>query len=106
MIEKLLAQILNPILDAETTLRRRRVVIFVLALGTIGFFGLLAMAIFRDWWSWKVVFGWLGVLTLLAGICLARASRQPDMRYLAQKVEENHPDLRSALLAAMDQKPD
>ena len=106
MIEKLLAQILNPILDAETTLRRRRVVIFVLALGAIGFFGLLAMAIFRDWWSWKVVFGWLGVLTLLAGICLARASRQPDMRYLAQKVEENHPDLRSALLAAMDQKPD
>lgn len=106
MIEKLLAQCLQPVLDAEATLRRRRVVIFVLSLGAIGFLLLLALAVFRDFWSWKVVFGWLGVLALFAGFGLIRASRRPDMRHLARKVEENHPDLRSALLAAMDQKPD
>jgi hypothetical protein len=105
MIEKLLANCLEPVLAAEAQLRQRRVLISVLILGAIGFTVLFALSVFQDWWSWKAVFGWLGFLTLIGLIGLIRANREPDLREIAKKVEENHPDLQAALLAAMDQKP-
>lgn len=105
MIEKLLATCLRPILLAEAQLRQRRVVISVLFVGTVGFLILLTLAMTQDWWSWPAVFGWFGALAVAALIGITRARREPDMRELARKVEENHPDLQAALLAAMDQKP-
>ncbi len=105
MIEKLLASCLRPVLEAEMQLRRRRVIILTLSIGLVGMLALFAASRWGDWWSWPAVFGWMGCLSIGAAIGLSRATGLPDMRALARLVEENHPDLQAALLAAMDQKP-
>ncbi len=106
MIERLLANALGPVIDAEARLKRRRLAAFVLLLGTLGLGSLAAAAIFGNWWSWEAV---IAVLAATAGaatvglIVLARS--RPDLRAIAREVEARHPDLRVALLTAMDQKP-
>ena len=106
MIERLLSNALGPVIDAEARLKRRRLAAFVLLLGTLGLGSLAAIAIFANWWSWEAV---LAVLAATVGaaivglIVLARS--RPDIRAIAREVEGKHPDLRVALLTAMDQKP-
>ncbi|MDF1826209.1 MAG: hypothetical protein P1U68_16300 [Verrucomicrobiales bacterium] len=104
MIENFLSKCLHPVLEAEIQLRRRRVTIAMLVIGAMGVLILLALAVWADWWSWPVVLGWLALLSLASIIGIIRAGKTPDLRPLAQQVEENHPDLEAALLAAMDQK--
>lgn len=107
MIEKLIATTLEPVIAAEKRLSRRRLVISVLALGTVALGLLLVLASVYNWWSWPVLFSTLGGLLLIALIGLIRIQRRtPNVRELALKVETSHPELRSALLAALDQKPD
>jgi len=107
MIEKLLDNCLRPVIEAEMRLRRRRVVGISLGAGALVLAGLIALAEVSGWWSWPVVFGWLGLVAaaLLGGLWWAE-KRRPDTRKLARRVEDAHPDLRAALLAALDQKPD
>ncbi|MEM9017434.1 MAG: hypothetical protein AAGC68_10500, partial [Verrucomicrobiota bacterium] len=105
MIEKLLATHLKPVLEAEMQLRRRRVVTAILAIGAVGMAALFLAACSTNWWSWPAVFVWLGILATAAAIGLSRATRPPDLRGLARRVENEHPDLQAALLAAMDQSP-
>src|SRR6056297_1360779 len=104
MIENLLSHCLQPVREAELRLRRRRVTIAVLLIGSAGFLALFGLALWADWWSWPAVLGWLGFLMVASIIGLIRAGRGLDLRDLARQVEENHPDLQAALLAAMDQK--
>lgn len=104
MIENFLSKCLHPVLEAEIQLRRRRVTIAMLVIGAAGFLALLGLAVWADWWSWPVVLGWLAVLSIASIIGIVRAGKTPDLRHIARKVEENHPDLQAALLAAMDQK--
>lgn len=107
MIEKLITTTLEPIIEAEKRLSRRRLVIAILSLGTIALGVLLALASLYSWWSWPVLFGVFAVLALTAIIGLTIIQRRaPNTRDLARKVETSHPELRSALLAALDQKPD
>jgi hypothetical protein len=106
MITKLLDSCLGPVIAAEKQLKRRQLVIAVLAIGAIGCAVLAALAIFVSWWSWPIVLGFFGALCLVSAIGFIRIDRStPDLRELARRIEEKHPDLRAALLAAMDQKP-
>ena len=105
MIEKLLASCLKPVLEAEVQLRKRKVITFTLLTGLAGILALLAAAYYADWWSWMTVFAWFIVLAVGAAIGLSNATRPLDLRGVARQVEEKHPDLQAALLAAMDQKP-
>ncbi|MEM1442453.1 MAG: hypothetical protein AAGF67_08925, partial [Verrucomicrobiota bacterium] len=104
MIETLLSKCLHPVLEAEIRLRRRRVMIALLVTGSVGFLILLALATWADWWSWPVVLGWAALLTIASLIGISWAGKEPDLRALARRVEESHPDLQAALLAAMDEK--
>ena len=105
MIEKLLASCLKPVLEAEVQLRKRKVITCTLLTGLAGILALLAAAYYADWWSWMTVFAWFIVLAVGAAIGLSNATRPLDLRGIARQVEEKHPDLQAALLAAMDQKP-
>ncbi len=106
MITKLLDPCLGPVIAAEKRLKRRQLVIAVLAIGAIGCAVLAALALFAAWWSWPLVLGFFGLLCLASAIGFVRIDRStPDLRELARRIEEKHPDLRAALLAAMDQKP-
>lgn len=106
MIAKLLDSCLGPVIAAEKRLKRRQLVIAVLATGAIGCAVLAALALFASWWSWPLVLGFFGALCLASAIGFVRIDRStPDLRELARRIEEKHPDLRAALLAAMDQKP-
>jgi hypothetical protein len=106
MITKLLDSCLGPVIAAEKQLKRRQLVIAVLAIGAIGCAILAALALFASWWSWPALFTWFGALCLASAIGFIRIDRStPDLRELARRIEEKHPDLRAALLAAMDQKP-
>ena len=105
MIEKLLASCLKPVLEAEVQLRKRKVITFTLLTGLAGILALLAAAYYADWWSWMTVFAWFIVLAVGTAIGLSNATRPLDLRGIARQVEEKHPDLQAALLAAMDQKP-
>jgi len=106
MIEKLITTTLEPIIEAEKRLSRRRLVIAILSLGTIALAVLLTLASLYSWWSWPVLFGVFAALVLTAIIGLTLIQRRaPKTRELARKVETSHPELRSALLAALDQKP-
>lgn len=106
-IETILSSCLGPVLDAEKTLHRRRLTIALLSLGAIGFGTLLVLAIHASWWSWAAVLGLLAALGFIALIGFWRInSKERSAREIARKVEAKHPELRSALLAAMDQEPD
>ena len=106
MIESLLASTLGPVIDAETRLKRRRLAAFVLALGAVGLGALAAAALIAGWWSWEAILAVLIAVTIAALIGLVVIARsRPDVRAIARRVEEHHPDLRVALLTAMDQKP-
>lgn len=106
MITKLLNSCLGPVIAAEKQLKRRQFVIVLLVIGTLGCSILAALALYVSWWSWPTVLVWFGALCLASVIGLARIDRSlPDLREVARRIEENDPDLRTALLAAMDQKP-
>ena len=106
MIAKLLSSCLGPVIAAEKQLRRRKLVIALLSIGAAGFALLAGLALFFSWWSWPVVLGFSAFLFLVSAIGLIRIERSiPDLRELARLIEEKHPDLRAALLAAMDQQP-
>ena len=106
MIQKLLGTCLGPVIAAEMHLRRRHLVIAVLLTAVAGFAGLAALSAFAGWWSWWAVLGFTGALIVATLVGLAMIDRsKPDLRELARRIEEKHPDLRAALLAAMDQKP-
>ena len=106
MIQKVLDNCLRPIIAAETQLRNRKLMSWVLILGALIAAIFIALATFLNWWSWPAIFGLLGamVLALIVGAIWSNA-KKPDLRELAHRVETKHPDLRSALLAAMDQEP-
>jgi hypothetical protein len=106
MIQKLLGTCLGPVIAAERHLRRRHLVIAVLLTAVAGFAGLAALSAFAGWWSWWAVLGLVGALIVATLVGLALIDRgKPDPRELARRIEEKYPDLRAALLAAMDQKP-
>jgi len=106
MIQKLLGTCFGPVIAAEMHLRRRQLVIAVLLIAVAGFAGLSALSAFAGWWSWWAVLGLVGTLIVATLVGLAIIDRsKPDLRELARRIEEKHPDLRAALLAAMDQKP-
>lgn len=106
MITKLLDTCLGPVIAAEKQLKRRQLVIGVLATGAVGCAVFAGLALLLSWWSWPALLAWFGALCLASAIGFVRIDRSvPDLRELARRIEEKHPDLRAALLAAMDQKP-
>ncbi|MAS96186.1 MAG: hypothetical protein CMO55_23535 [Verrucomicrobiales bacterium] len=106
MIEKFLESCLQPVIAAEKQLQRRNLISIILTVGAIAFGILIFLVVTSGWWSWVAVLGVLfGVVAaILLGLGWIE-SRQVNAREIARKVEESHPDLRAALLAAMDQKP-
>lgn len=107
MIENVLSQKLRPLIEAEKTLRRRRVLSSVLGLGALAAGALLALAASGVWWSWPVV---LGLAAAVVIACLAGGwtadRRGVEIKSLARRIETAHPDLQAALLTAVEQKPD
>lgn len=105
MIQKLLDSCLGPVVAAEQQLRQRRLAmaLFGMGAGGTGLLGLLALL--TGWWSWPALLGWFGFLVVsgLTGRWIIHR-RRPDLREIARRIEEGHPDLRAALLTAMDQK--
>lgn len=106
MIEKLLSSCLGPVVEAETRLRRRWLAIGMIAFAALVCATLALVAATTDWWSWKLVLAVPGSLLIIWVIGYAIIERRaPDLREIARRIEEKHPDLQAALLAAMDQKP-
>ncbi|MCB1232996.1 MAG: hypothetical protein KDN19_22315, partial [Verrucomicrobiae bacterium] len=107
MIQNVLQQKLRPLIEAERTLRRRKTVGWMLLLGALALAVLLGLAVFFQWWSWTALiatFGAVSVATLI-GVWWAD-SRSIEVKTLAEKIESAHPDLRAALLTAIEQEPD
>lgn len=106
MIQKVLGNCLKPIIQAEAQLRNRYLVSGILAVGASGMLVFILLSLYADWWSWSAVLGFFGLLAIFTiGGFIWSASRKPNLRDLAKRVEEEHPELRTALLTAMDQKP-
>ncbi len=106
MIEKLIQTTLEPVIEAEKRLRQRRVRITMLSIGAVALGVFVFLASRYNWWSPATIYGVLGGLFVITLIALYRVKKNTiDARDIARRIEENHPDLRSALLAAMDQKP-
>ena len=105
MTEKLIAKCLAPILDAEATLKRRRLTIGAATVAAIGLGGIALAARQSGISPWGLSFLWIGLVLVGTLITRQLTSRPPALRAIAKKVEEEHPELQSALLAAMDLKP-
>ena len=106
MITPLLRQCLLPLLEADRRLATRRTVAILLVLAALLFGGLALWCHFAAKpWTGAVLGGC--VLLLIVWVFAAvrwQESRRPDLRRLAHRVEEEHPDLQAGLLAAMDQE--
>lgn len=106
MISPLLRQCLSPLLEADRRLATRRTVSALMVLAAVLFGGLaLWCHLVGKPWTWSVLGGC--VLLLIVGIGWAvhrQESRRPDLRSLARRVEQEHPDLQAGLLAALDQE--
>lgn len=106
MISPLLRQCLSPLLEADRRLATRRTVAGLLLLASLLFGGLALWCQFTGTpWTWSLLGGC--VLLWIIGIGWAvhrQESRRPDLRSLARRVEEEHPDLQAGLLAALDQE--
>ncbi len=107
MIQNVLQQKLRPLIEAERTLRRRKVVAAVLSLGALALACLLALTVYFSWWSWAALLITFGTISLssLVGVWWAD-SRSIDLKTLAERIEAAHPDLRAALLTAVEQETD
>lgn len=106
MIETLLASCLGPVVAAEKRVRRRTLAISMLLAATLACLVFLLLAVQFSWWSWPAVLGAFGALALASLVGSVVVERRgPDLRLVARRIEEAHPDLRAALLAAMDQRP-
>jgi hypothetical protein len=107
MIQNVLNQKLRPLIEAERTLRRRKVVATILLAGALAASGLLALAVYAGWWSWPAILATFGLTSLAAMIGVWWAdSRTVDVKTLAERIEAAHPDLHAALLTAVEQRPD
>ena len=107
MIETVLSHKLRPLIEAEKTLRHRRLLGMVLGFGALIAGALLALAVFGSWWSWGAVFGLAATVAIAGLVCHWIAERRSvDIKILARRIEEAHPDLDAALLTAVEQKPD
>ncbi|MCB1236365.1 MAG: hypothetical protein KDM91_14960, partial [Verrucomicrobiae bacterium] len=106
MIQKVLFEKLRPLIEAERNLRRRRLAAAVFSVATLAALILLALALFAHWWSWPAVFG-LAIGTVIAALAATwwADSRSIDVKEIARRVEESHPDLKLALLTAVEQVP-
>lgn len=106
MIQNVLQQKLRPLIEAERTLRRRKTVAWILFFGALALAVLLAAAVYFQFWSWTallVVFAVVSIATL-SGVWWAD-TRSVGVKALAERIEESHPDLRAALLTAVEQEP-
>ena len=106
MIQNVLHRKLEPLIDAERTLRRRKVVASILTLGALALVALLALARLADWWSWIAVLVTFAVVSIamLIGVWWAD-SRSVDVKTLVKRIEDAHPDLQAALMTAVEQEP-
>jgi hypothetical protein len=106
MIPPLLRQCLAPLLEADRRLATRRTVASLMVLAAVIFGGLaLWCHLVGKPWTWSLLGGC--ALFLIVGIAWAvrrQESRRPDLRSIARRVEEEHPDLQAGLLAALDQE--
>lgn len=107
MIQNVLQQKLRPLIEAERTLRRRKVVAAILFLGALALTTLFVLALLSDWWSWMALLVTFGTVSLaaLVGVWWAD-SRTIEVKALAERIEAAHPDLRVALLTAVEQEAD
>lgn len=106
MISPLLRQCLSPLLEADRRLANRRTVAASMVLAAMIFGGLaLWCHLVGKPWTWSLLGGCALVLIVGTGWAIRRQeSRRPDLRSLARRVEEEHPDLQAGLLAALDQE--
>ncbi len=107
MIDRVLAKKLEPLIAAETLCRQRRVIALTFTLGA-AVLAVVAAGCAAEWWTlsrWPA-FG-LVALVLVAGWAAWKlAGRIPvDLRTVARRVEDVHPDLQAALLTAVEQEP-
>lgn len=106
MIQQALESCLRPVIEAESRLLKRRATVVLLLVGALGLLVFHLLGVHAGWWDSRVVLLFLGLLAAAAlAIPWFLRSRQPDLRDLARRVEEAHPDLRVRLLTALDQEP-
>jgi len=106
MTHKVISNLLRPLVDAEARLRRRHILALVLALGALGGGAFTLLGLYSDWWDVSVILGYFGFLAALTGgLLIWSALKTPDLREIARRVEDSHPELRAALLTVFDQKP-
>jgi hypothetical protein len=106
MIETILHRKLDAVVESEKAIRQRWCVAVVLLVATAL---ALACALRPEWVplsavAWTFLFPALVIVAML--IARAFAERGvPDVKTLARQIEATHPELRAALLTAMEQKP-
>ena len=107
MVENALRRQLEPIVARHRHLRlAQRLALYWLVAGLVGL-ALVGM----DWlWGWysSFAFGGLFVAAVLATIAAVRRTRRmgPDYQAIARNIEQQHPEIKALLLAAVEQKPE
>lgn len=105
MIEPLLQKQLRPVVRRHRSLTiYSRLAVCWAALG-LGIWVWHALGLPGSGWSFAAVVGALAAgATLL--VCLAAQKTGPDYREVARRIEQQHPELHSLLLTAVEQSPD
>ncbi len=97
---------LQPLLEAEALLHRRRVQNWLHFFAAL-FLPVLAWVLWRSSWPlWQSALYFLGGYLFIWACAIAIANRrQPDALSLARRVEARHPELKGTLLAALEIAP-
>ena len=106
MIGDILKRKMQPLKDAEDLIFRRWVVSGVMLLGAGALVVMIWLAVAQQWFSGGMVFGLLLAASLLVMVTVTLKKQKPlNFKKLADRIEEEHPELQQALLTAVEQKP-
>lgn len=102
-----ISQLVQPVIMRYRSWQMWRGLALCWALTAIGALFLIAAQQSVNWrpdWALQALLGFAGLSAFIVWICCRRIA--PDLRWIARQIENDHPELNSLLLAAVEQQPD
>jgi hypothetical protein len=102
-----ISQLVQPVIMRYRAWQMWRGLALCWALTAIGALALIAAQQSVNWhpdWALQSLLGFAGLGALIVWACCRRLA--PDLRWIARQIEQDHPELNSLLLAAVEQQPD